>query len=357
MLAVEKVHPEICRLLIRAGSDVNHKDRNGLTALHLACETLIKEKLTNKIADMLLENGAQIEDHLLHAIEFGKTETVKRLLAMGAGVEVKDEDGKTPLVLAIQENRVDVMRLLLSRKADVNVRSKDGRTVAHFAASLINPEPMRLLIEHGFDRFNDQDDEGNTAMHYVEAGDCEVLLLMLENDGDINLKNNRGCVSKLYWNRCCKIEFCHTLGFFQHLRVLGYKINEETEEVLTKELYDSDCEKLCKMSVDEMNDIVVNFGKKRTLYDLLFLNKNSLMRYVNNEVVLELWNELDRNYGLYGRILLRRLVKAKKRHELVTKATEMFGEAIGSFFPDHLGEKIFRCKTDAELAVWFPDGP
>jgi ankyrin repeat protein len=50
------------------------------------------------------------------------------LLDMEANIEVKDEDGWTPLIYAVEKGHVTVMRLLLDAKADREAKDKDGRT-------------------------------------------------------------------------------------------------------------------------------------------------------------------------------------------------------------------------------------
>jgi len=50
------------------------------------------------------------------------------LLDQGVAVDVRDEDGRTPLMLAVVQGRLEVVRLLLARGADPNAADNAGRT-------------------------------------------------------------------------------------------------------------------------------------------------------------------------------------------------------------------------------------
>ena len=60
-------------------------------------------------------------------------------------MNVKQHDGKTPLMNASENGRADVVRLLLAAKADVNAVDNDGETALMLALQNDHAEVAKLL--------------------------------------------------------------------------------------------------------------------------------------------------------------------------------------------------------------------
>ena len=65
-------------------------------------------------------------DDWLAAARNGDTDRVRALLKAGAGIEARDKDGRTALMLAAQYGRADTVRLLLAQGAHADARDKRG---------------------------------------------------------------------------------------------------------------------------------------------------------------------------------------------------------------------------------------
>ena len=63
---------------------------------------------------------------LVQYVESGDTEGVKSLIKEGVDVNSKDEDGWTPLHLAAYSGKKDVAKLLLDKGAEVTATITDG---------------------------------------------------------------------------------------------------------------------------------------------------------------------------------------------------------------------------------------
>ncbi|KAN0138146.1 Ankyrin repeat-containing domain protein, partial [Lactarius tabidus] len=118
-LASSKGNFDILRLLLAHGADAFVRDNNGRTPLHLAVVGAHLE-----VIRMLLERKAK-----------GNLGIFWLLLAQGAdafkfasGRSVRDNNGNTPLHLAVIGGHLEVARMLLECKADVNSRNEDGST-------------------------------------------------------------------------------------------------------------------------------------------------------------------------------------------------------------------------------------
>jgi hypothetical protein len=146
-------------MALQAGADLNHKD---WTPLH-------KTAYYNKpeVAKVLLANGAQVNVRgndgmtpLHRAAEHNKPEVAKVLLANGAQVNVRGNDGMTPLHRAAEHNKPEVAKVLLANGAQVNVRDKYGRTALDRAMGFgrvcaccgASSEIRALLRQHGAKR-------------------------------------------------------------------------------------------------------------------------------------------------------------------------------------------------------------
>ena len=80
-------------------------------------------------------------------------ENTQLLLDNGAQVDVRDEDGNTPLILAAKgASRPETIQLLIEKGAKVNARNNDGWTPLMIAARWCNNSEIILwLLDNGAD--------------------------------------------------------------------------------------------------------------------------------------------------------------------------------------------------------------
>ena len=98
------------------------------------------------------EAKAAAEDSIWTAARDGDTAAVERHLADGADMEGMDPAfGVTPLAWAALAGRVEVAEGLLAKGADVHGRGQDGATPLHAAAFLGRKEVAEVLLRHGAD--------------------------------------------------------------------------------------------------------------------------------------------------------------------------------------------------------------
>ena len=105
-------------ILIYSGANVNISDNRGLTPLMLACRSR-NEKL------------------------------VESLLNAEADIEMTDNHGNTALMFACDNNDPAIVELLLSRAANVNSTNHDGISPLHFACREGNRNIVRMLLQKG----------------------------------------------------------------------------------------------------------------------------------------------------------------------------------------------------------------
>lgn len=132
-LAAQRGEIETVNLLLQQQNiDVDALDKHGNTAMyhavangHLAVVIALKNAKSN-LSKKLFSDGT----HYLHvAAKFGRTEVMRFLLTENPGcVDVEDEMGQTPLILAVRYGHKAAAEFLLKNKANPNATSETGMT-------------------------------------------------------------------------------------------------------------------------------------------------------------------------------------------------------------------------------------
>jgi ankyrin repeat protein len=150
MAAVRGWRLEMTRLMVEKGADVNAKTTTGETPLFWASQT-------NSVGAVkyLFDKGATVD---LDAKEFAglpiliwaamnHPPSLKALLDKGADVEVKDGAGRTPLMMAAKAGQIEAVRLLLEKGASVTAKAANGDTALKLAGN--KKEIADLLRQKG----------------------------------------------------------------------------------------------------------------------------------------------------------------------------------------------------------------
>jgi len=122
------------------------------------------------------------------------------LIQHGADVNLKDNNGKTPLIWAAS-NSIESVRILISHEVNINEKANDGMTAFMQAVFgvLSGKVPIavcELLKENGAD-INAVLDGGSTpgwaAIHFaVMEGDTDLVKYLVMHGANVNLATNDG---------------------------------------------------------------------------------------------------------------------------------------------------------------------
>ena len=145
---------------LAAGTDVNEKaDKIGLTPLHFASGEGHME-----VVKLLIAKGADVDakdnDGWTPLISARTKEIAELLIAKGADVDAKDNDGWTPLHNAVVNRPKEVTELLIAKGSDVNAKEQNGRTPLDWAIKSNKKSTASFLRKHGGKRGKELKAEG-----------------------------------------------------------------------------------------------------------------------------------------------------------------------------------------------------
>ena len=165
--AAQSKYPETVQyLLSKRKIDVNSKNNDGLTPLHIATLFVHLE-----IVELLLSQRDIMAD-------------------------AKDDEGDTPLMLAARVGHTATMKLLMDRKdANKNHRNECGHTALIYAARASEEKIMEILLAYEDIQINAQDDVGVTA---VITDHTEIIRLLIEKGADFTLADRYGSTPVVY---------------------------------------------------------------------------------------------------------------------------------------------------------------
>ncbi len=96
-----------------------------------------------------LKEGADPKQELANAATAGDVVRVKYLVELGTDINVRDDEGYTPLLTAVKTRYNELTRYLIQAGADVNLADRDGWTPLMYAAWRDSPEIVGMLLAKG----------------------------------------------------------------------------------------------------------------------------------------------------------------------------------------------------------------
>ncbi|KAJ8668920.1 hypothetical protein QAD02_000179 [Eretmocerus hayati] len=134
--------------------------------------------LRSVIANVAVNSKIKIGLH--EAIAKGDAESVNSLLKAGASPNDVDNEGDTPLLLAVLSDRTDLAQQVIEAGANVNATLDSyGNTNLHLAVMKRNTEMVQLLLSSGA-LPNSVNNDGNTPLHVTfKRRDLSLLQEML----------------------------------------------------------------------------------------------------------------------------------------------------------------------------------
>src|SRR5262249_5110233 len=137
---------------------------------------------------------------LLKALHEADESLAMRLIDKSTNVNVRDENGITPLMWAALRGNPDLVSGLLKAGADPNLQAEGGMGPLQIAISNQARALALLLLEHGA-KANAVRDSGETAlMTAARMGQLEVMKALIARRADVNAREKRFYQTALMWS-------------------------------------------------------------------------------------------------------------------------------------------------------------
>ncbi|XP_052739096.1 rabankyrin-5 isoform X3 [Bicyclus anynana] len=167
--AIDENKESLATFLIRSGCDVESPRRPGSNG---------------EGADVAADKQSPL--HL--CCTWGLTEVIQTLLEHGANINSKDAEGKTPLHIAIENQHSAIISLLLSQPGiDLSARDNRGVTPFAAALTARNNKAAQAILEKNPSAAEQVDKKGRNFLHVaIQTCDMESVMFLLSVEVDVN---------------------------------------------------------------------------------------------------------------------------------------------------------------------------
>ncbi len=166
----------VSEIILTRQVDINKKNKEGYTALSIA----IKEG-NIEVAKLLHKNGA-VPGNIIEAAILSDIKISRDLLKNGADIEMRNDSGMTPLLVAFLSDDYSLASFLLENGADINARDYYGMTPVLAAAMLNNATLTSLAIEHKANILAKDINGLTPLMFFVFSGNLHAIELIVKYD-------------------------------------------------------------------------------------------------------------------------------------------------------------------------------
>jgi len=177
-------------------SCINREQRERLMKMAFLRATEVNGK---EIIDYFVGKGINIDmqDELGHtplmvACSFGYKELVHYLIDHGANLNICNSDSNTALHLSLYGGFTEISETLIEHGAMLNVKGYAGNTPLILASKDNNETMVRCLVEHGAE-VNGRNNHGKTALFYAaKYGRMKLVTYLIDHGANLHIRTRYG---------------------------------------------------------------------------------------------------------------------------------------------------------------------
>jgi ankyrin repeat protein len=146
--AAAALHSTNCNLLLERGLDPNAQDNLGRTPLHL----VVAQPQGVELARLLLSRGARVDirdEQGLTPLLSAAPASTKPLADKGADLAAQDKSGNSALHWAVYRKSYDLAESLIALGSPLDIQNSAGKTPLHLALTPPDPKMVQLLLKAG----------------------------------------------------------------------------------------------------------------------------------------------------------------------------------------------------------------
>ncbi len=213
--------------LVAKGANVNARDEYGFTVLMNAVS------ISNKTREYLESKGIKAYKYIYYDFweyrrtqescikyfntpfadvsHFGYLDIVKYLVANGADINAKSDNGGTALMFAARDGQLEIVKYLVSKGANVNYTSKHYWTALKTAAGNGQLEVVKYLISKGANiRIKGREDVLIQAL--IFANNVELVKYLVSKGANVNAKDSSGESILMFARKLETIKYLISVG-------------------------------------------------------------------------------------------------------------------------------------------------
>ncbi|XP_046649363.1 uncharacterized protein LOC124340776 [Daphnia pulicaria] len=180
------------------------------------------------------------------------------------------ENGETPLCFAIRGNNANVVECLLEKGADPTTGDNNGNTPLQVAVALHKDlKILDLLVERGKVDLNDSNNTpGDTALHMaIKTSNVTAARFLLSKGANPNVANKKNGVTPLHL----------AAGYAKNMDIVELLANHKDLDVHALDVKGQNALHYAKKNKHGQSEIIINLLKEKYSFDgRLNLNRNSI---------------------------------------------------------------------------------
>jgi len=138
------------------------------------------------------------QDLFFDAVKNGFEEEVNHHLQQGIHVNITNDHGQTPLMIAAKNEKDTIVDILLTAKADISIKDKDGFSALLYAVAERNTQTVQNFIKAGANPNDSLPNNQTALMLAARAGNGDTVHLLIEAGADVMRCADNGYSAPLY---------------------------------------------------------------------------------------------------------------------------------------------------------------